>query len=201
MRFICLFLIVASGFSQTVFYPVITDNQFRSFSGGGTNLVIKNGTNAFTGTNNFGSIPIIGNAASLTNFLVSNLVGIIPDSQLSSNIALLNGTNIFSGTNKFDNIITKNIIFDNARITNLYVSSFLLDFDLTSTISQDIDVAFDGAQAGDTILLGIPNGAMTPTVVYTAWVVTNNIIRVRANSLVIGENPPLSLFKITIFKH
>jgi hypothetical protein len=50
---ILLILSAFTAFAATT-YPVLTDNPVRTFSGGGTNLALLNGTNqVFTGTNTF----------------------------------------------------------------------------------------------------------------------------------------------------
>jgi len=49
---ILLILSAFTAFAATT-YPVLTDNPLRTFSGGGTNLALLNGTNVFTGTNTF----------------------------------------------------------------------------------------------------------------------------------------------------
>jgi hypothetical protein len=53
MKTILLLILSAlTAFAATT-YPVLTDNANRTFSGGGTNLALLNGTNVFTGTNTF----------------------------------------------------------------------------------------------------------------------------------------------------
>jgi len=49
---ILLILSAFTAFAATT-YPVLTDNPLRTFSGGGTNLALLNGTNVLTGTNTF----------------------------------------------------------------------------------------------------------------------------------------------------
>lgn len=58
MKTILLLILSAfTAFAATT-YPVLTDNPLRTFSGGGTNLALLNGTNVFTGTNSFTVSPL-----------------------------------------------------------------------------------------------------------------------------------------------
>jgi len=59
---ILLILSAFTAFAATT-YPVLTDNPVRTFSGGGTNLALLNGTNVFTGTNTFSGPATITNSA------------------------------------------------------------------------------------------------------------------------------------------
>jgi len=57
---ILLILSALTAFAATT-YPVLTDNPLRTFSGGGTNLALLNGTNqVFTGTNTFNTNTVLG---------------------------------------------------------------------------------------------------------------------------------------------
>jgi len=56
---ILLILSAFTAFAATT-YPVLTDNPLRTFSGGGTNLALLNGTNVFTGTNTFNTNTVLG---------------------------------------------------------------------------------------------------------------------------------------------
>jgi hypothetical protein len=68
---ILLILSAFTAFAATT-YPVLTDNANRTFSGGGTNLALLNGTNVFTGTNTFPYL--IGNGGGLTNLPSASVV-------------------------------------------------------------------------------------------------------------------------------
>lgn len=80
-----------------------------AFSGGYTNSVaLTNGANLFTGS-------FSGNGGSVTNVNVTNLTGVLADSQLPINTAFLNSNQTFMASNTFNGV---NIF------TNLYGNSF-----------------------------------------------------------------------------
>jgi hypothetical protein len=84
-----------------------------AFSGGYTNSVaLTNGANLFTGS-------FSGNGGSVTNVNVTNLTGVLADSQLPVNTAFLNSNQTFTASNTFNGV---NIF------TNLYGNSFAGSF-------------------------------------------------------------------------
>lgn len=85
-----LILTCVASFAATT-YPVLTDNANRQFTGGATNLSLLNGTNVFTGTNDYTASKIYGLNQILyysrSPFTVTNL---------GTNISTANNSNYFA---------------------------------------------------------------------------------------------------------
>ncbi len=116
----------------------ISDTQLSA------NVSKLNGTNVFSGTNQFNGTAIAtnannqfagtftGNGVALTNLNASQLnSGTVNDARLSTNVALLNGTNVFVGTNRFagtviatnvNNQLVGTFTGNGATLTNLNAS-------------------------------------------------------------------------------
>lgn len=85
-----------------------------AFAGFTNSVSLTNGANLFSGT-------FSGNGGSVTNVNVSNLTGILVDSQLPSNTAFLNSNQTFTASNTF----TGNNTFNGGNVfTNLRANSF-----------------------------------------------------------------------------
>jgi hypothetical protein len=88
-----------------------------------------------------------------------------------------------------------------ASITKHLSEEAVLNFDLTSVTTQDLAVTVTGATAGDTVALGVPNGAVTTDTVYFAWVSASHTVTVRAMALATGVNPSSGTFSVDVWKH
>lgn len=87
-----------------------------------------------------------------------------------------------------------------AQVTRVLSGSASLDFDLTALTEQDKQFTLNGVNLGDTVFLGVPNGSVTASVAYSAWVLSSNTINVRAKTRVAGENPASGTFKVVVFQ-
>lgn len=78
----------------------------------------------------------------------------------------------------------------------------VLDFPSTNAqISSDLTIALTGAVVGDSVLLGVPNGSVSPNTCYTSWVSATNVVTVRFNNYSSASVDPASgTFKVTIIK-
>jgi len=133
------------------------------------------------------------------------------DTSLSRNSAgvveVNNGT---QGT--FRDIVVRNLSATNLYATNLVLSGgatvtkFLsatasLNFDLTAVTVEDLTITVTGAATGDIVTLGVPNGSVTTSVQYTAWVSAADTVTVRARTSATGEDPASGTFRATVIKH
>lgn len=85
-----------------------------AFTGYTNTVALTNGANLFSGT-------FSGNGVGVTNVGVTNLTGVLADSQLPANTAYLNANQTFTASNTF----TGNNTFNGANtFTNLYGNSF-----------------------------------------------------------------------------
>jgi hypothetical protein len=133
------------------------------------------------------------------------------DTSLSRNSAgvveVNNGT---QGT--FRDIVVRNLSATNLYATNLVLSGgatvtkFLsatasLNFDLTAVTVEDLTITVTGAATGDVVTLGVPNGSVTTSVQFTAWVSAADTVTVRARTSATGEDPASGTFRATVIKH
>lgn len=84
---------------------------------------------------------------------------------------------------------------------NIYKGSASLDF--PSTIAgavSDLTITATGAVVGDPVFLGAPNGSVTTTATYWAWVSSANTVTVRFSPKA-TENPASGTFKVKVFKY
>lgn len=106
---------------------------------------------------------------------------------------------------------TRVIAYDSLRTnTGLYVggqlvnkilrSSATLDFDLTAVTCQDLTITVTGANVGDEVALGIPNGSVTSGVDFEAWVSSASTVTVRACTFIAVQNPASGTFKVTVIQ-
>jgi hypothetical protein len=112
------------------------------------------------------------------------------DSALAQLIYVLNNT--VEGTTQ-DTNTASNMRF----IKGILSCGATLNFDLTSTASQDLTVNAPGARLGDTVMLGVPNGSVTADTLFWAWVSANDIITVRAMRIAGTPNPASGVFNLT----
>lgn len=76
-------------------------------------------------------------------------------------------------------------------------------FDFASsgaTTVSDLTKTIAGARVGDEVVLGIPNGSVTATASFTAWVSAANTVTVRFSPKA-TENPASGVFHITVLKY
>lgn len=92
---------------------VLTGSAFTGFT---NSVSLTNGANLFAGT-------FSGNGSAVTNVSVTNLTGVLADSQLPSNTAFLNSNQTFTANNTFTGTSTNTFNGVNT-FTNLYGNSF-----------------------------------------------------------------------------
>lgn len=80
--------------------------------------------------------------------------------------------------------------------------SFILDFANTSAgTATDLTITITGAQEGDVVSLGIPNGSVISNTCFTAWVSATDTITIRFNNYSSSSaNPASGTFKVKILK-
>lgn len=88
-----------------------------------------------------------------------------------------------------------------ATFTSILSGTATLDFDLTAVVAEDLTITVTGAADGDVVMLGVPNGSVTTTVQFTAWVSASNTVTVRARTDAAGENPASGTFRATVIQH
>ena len=100
------------------------------------------------------------------------------------------------------NLYATNLIINGgATVTKILSATATLNFDLTALTVEDLTITVTGAAAGDVVSLGVPNGSVTTSVQYTAWVSAADTVTVRARTFATGENPASGTFRATIFRH
>lgn len=75
------------------------------------------------------------------------------------------------------------------------------DFDLTAVTIEDQTMTVTGAAVGDAVQLGVPNGSVTTTSQFTAWVSAADTVTIRCTTQVVGENPASGSFRATVTTH
>jgi len=88
-----------------------------------------------------------------------------------------------------------------AGITKILSATATLNFDLTALTVEDLTITVTGAADGDVVTLGVPNGSVTTSVQYTAWVSAADTVTVRARTSATGEDPASGTFRATVIKH
>jgi len=100
------------------------------------------------------------------------------------------------------NLYATNLIVNGgATVTKILSATATLNFDLTALTVEDLTITVTGAADGDVVTLGVPNGSITTSVQYTAWVSAADTVTVRARTSATGENPASGTFRATVIKH
>lgn len=100
------------------------------------------------------------------------------------------------------NLYATNLIINGgATVTKILSATASLNFDLTALTVEDLTITVTGAADGDVVTLGVPNGSITTSVQYTAWVSAADTVTVRARTSAAGENPASGTFRATVIKH
>lgn len=94
------------------------------------------------------------------------------------------------------------ISFSPKSYTPILSATATLDFPNTlPTTSSDLTITLNGVSDGDTIFLGVPNGATSAGSCYTAWASSSNQVTVRfLNITGIAINPSSGTFKVSNIK-
>ncbi len=79
--------------------------------------------------------------------------------------------------------------------------SAALNFDLTSVDTEDLTIAVAGAVLGDKVALGVPNGSVTASTLFFAWVSAADVVTVRAMRIAGTPNPASGTFKVDVWKN
>jgi hypothetical protein len=85
-------------------------------------------------------------------------------------------------------------------ITKVLSATATLDYDLTSLTLEDKTITVTGAALGDVVSVGVPNGSVTATSVFTAWVSAADTVTVRCKTAAVGENPASGTFRVMVTK-
>lgn len=88
-----------------------------------------------------------------------------------------------------------------AAVKNIFTATATKDFDLTAVIVEDLTMTVTGAAVGDVVQVGVPNGSVTATAQYFAWVSAADTVTIRCRTAIAGENPPSGSFRVTITRH
>jgi hypothetical protein len=100
------------------------------------------------------------------------------------------------------NLYATNLIINGgATVTKILSATATLNFDLTALTVEDLTITVTGAADGDVVTLGVPNGSITTSVQYSAWVSAADTVTVRARTSATGEDPASGTFRATVIKH
>lgn len=102
----------------------------------------------------------------------------------------------FDGTNYFGTASTTRYTF-----AKTLTATATLDFASTgSGAVADLTVTVTGAADGDAVSLGVPNGSVTATATYSAWVSAANTVTVRFSPKA-TEDPASGTFRVSVIKY
>jgi hypothetical protein len=87
------------------------------------------------------------------------------------------------------------------KIARVLTGSATLDFPSTlSTDVADLTITVTGAAVGDPVIIGVPNGSVTATSSYTAWVSAADTVTIRYSPKA-TEDPASGTFKVSVSKN
>ena len=139
-----------------------------------------------------------GAGASMDVALTRNSAGVLEiNSGTSSQYRDLVARSLYA-TNLYATNLTIN---GGATVTKILSATATLNFDLTALTVEDLTITVTGAADGDVVTLGVPNGSVTTSVQYSAWVSAADTVTVRARTSATGENPASGVFRATVIKH
>jgi hypothetical protein len=78
-----------------------------------------------------------------------------------------------------------------------------LDFGNTAAgTATDLTVSLTGAEDGDAVMIGIPNGSTVANGHFVGWVSATNVVTIRFlnNNLLTALNPPSGVFETIVLK-
>jgi hypothetical protein len=88
-----------------------------------------------------------------------------------------------------------------SAISKVLTATATLNFDLTALVVEDLTVTCTGAAVGDSVFIGVPNGSMTTSAQFTAWVSAADTVTVRCRTTVVGEDPSSGTFRVDVHQH
>lgn len=156
-------------------------------------LAIRDSTTAQT-------VRIYGTFTDVTNYVRASL------SATSTEVTLASETAGTGADNVPINLIpagTSGVVIGSggAGITKVLSATATLDFNLSAVIVEDLTITVTGAAVGDVVSLGVPNGSVTTTAQFTAWVSASDTVTVRCRTRNTEENPASGTFRATVIKH
>jgi len=120
----------------------------------------------------------------------------------SSTYVSFKTTGIEATNASITNIVASTVVVNGgATVTGILSATASLNFDLTALTVEDKTMTVTGAAVGDVVTLGVPNGSVTTSVQYTAWVSAADTVTVRARTSATGEDPASGTFRATVIKH
>ena len=162
----------------------------RSFAATGSYVVVPNASL-------FGWSSSIGAAGPNLSF-ARNSSDIVEVNNATAGVFRDFATRSLYATNLY---ATNLIINGGATVTKILSATATLNFDLTALTVEDLTITVTGAADGDVVSLGVPNGSVTTSVQYSAWVSAADTVTVRARTSATGENPASGTFRATVLKH
>lgn len=88
-----------------------------------------------------------------------------------------------------------------SAISKVLTATATLNFDLTALVVEDLTVTCTGAAVGDSVFIGVPNGSVTTSAQFTAWVSAADTVTVRCRTSVVGEDPASGTFRVDVHQH
>jgi hypothetical protein len=193
-----------SGTYHSLYRNGNAENIFTILDDGSTGIGNANtgaNTNTFYGTQKFNAKSFAGGTTAPTALLH------IAAGTASANTAPLkftSGTNLttpedgaveYNGSNLQLDVSTTRYTLDKSL-----TGSATLDFASTgSGAVADLTITVTGASVGDVVVLGVPNGSVTATATFTAWVSATDTVTVRFSPKA-TEDPASGTFKVRVIK-
>jgi hypothetical protein len=180
----------------------------------GTLQVANGGTGATTPS---GARTNLGVAASGANSDITSLSGLLTSLSVSqggtgssvqnfvdlTTVQTANGNKTFGGNTTFQGTVTVGTgVNPGAPIFDVWSATAPLGFPPTAPgTNSDMVVVVNGAQLGDVVMLGVPNGSVLPNSAYTAWVSAINQVTVRFNNYSAGIlAPAMGMFRVAVMR-
>jgi hypothetical protein len=191
----------SSGFFAGQYFSVggsdsVSNGLTFFYNGNGPYLTVGNGVRIGWNSAGSGSASAM-NTADVSIARISSATLGIYTSQTSANLADMALRSVYA-TNLY---ATNLIVNGGATVTKILSATASLNFDLTALTVEDLTITVTGAADGDVVSLGVPNGSVTTSVQYSAWVSAADTVTVRARTSAIGENPASGTFRATVIKH
>jgi hypothetical protein len=114
-----------------------------------------------------------------------------------------NGNKTFAGNTTFQGTATIGAgINPGAPIFDVWSATANLNFPgAPPQTSSDLIINVPGANLGDVVMLGVPNGSVLPNSAYTAWVSNPGQVTVRFNNYSVGFLAPMGgVFRVAVMR-
>jgi hypothetical protein len=193
---------------------VLTDNANRTFSGGGTNLVLLNGTNLFSGVNTFSAALRLPSATFDGTGTAMNTSGAgLQFYNADLFIQTTTAVDVFNIFSQYRDLRARSLYATNLYVTNLVIgggAAITAYRSATATLNfgsilaagyEDLTITVTGAAVNDTVTLGLPATVLAGAI-FNAWVSAADTVTVRCNNAgAIAVDPASATYRVGVTSH